>query len=75
MKLYVWADPYQISYGSAMLIAVAETEDEARAIAEGAPRYSFGLYRNNGETGGGVKLGKPTRVVDLPCAEWHEWQE
>jgi hypothetical protein len=75
MKLFIWAEPYQIDYGSAMLIAVAETEDEARAIAEGAPRYSYGQYRNRNETGGGVKLGEPTRVVDLPCAEWHEWQE
>ena len=20
-------------------------------------------------------LGEPTRIVDLPCAEWHEWSE
>lgn len=75
MKLYVWADPYHISYGSTMLIAVAESEEDARAIAEGSPRYKYGQYRHDGETGGGVVLGKPTRVVDLPCAEWHEWQE
>lgn len=75
MKLYVWADPYSIPYGSTMLIAVAETEEAARTIAEGAPRYSYGQYRSNGETGGGAKLGAPTRVVNLPCAEWHEWSE
>lgn len=75
MKLFIWADPYSIRYGSTMLLAVAETEDAARKIAEGAPRYKYAQYRSAGETGGGIKLREPTRVVDLPCAEWHEWQE
>lgn len=73
MKLYVWADPYQVSYGSSMVFAVAENEEAARAQVEGAPAYSFGQYEQ--KPGGGIKLGEPTRVVELPCAEWHEWQE
>lgn len=73
MKLFVWASPYRIDYGSTMVFAVAETEEEARRIVEGAPKYRYCEFEQG--TGGGVKLGSPTRVVDLPCAEWHEWQE
>lgn len=75
MKLYIWADPYHVPYGNSFLLAAAETEDEARVLAEGAPRYAYGQYRHDGETGGGVKLGAPTRILDLPCAEWHVYEE
>lgn len=77
MKLFVWANPYPVYYGSSGLFAVAETEEQARQIAESAPVYS---YIHNEKTSPEferslIKLGPPTRVVDLPCAEWHEWSE
>ena len=73
VKLFVWVDPYPVNYGSSMVFAVAETEESARAQVEGAPSYSFGQYENPPVKG--LKLGDPTRIVELPCAEWHEWSE
>lgn len=76
MKLFIWADPYRIGYGSSLLVAVAETEEEARAEAAMAPAYAFGEFSADGERCQyAEKLGKPTRILDLPCAEWHEWYE
>jgi hypothetical protein len=75
MKLFIWADPYRVPYGSAMVFAIAKNEAHARKIVEGAPRYSYCKFRNNNATGGGIELKEPTRIVDLPCAEWHEWEE
>ena len=78
MKLYVWSDPYHVAYGSSLLIAVADSVEEARALAASkCIRYSFGEYEQgrDGMESTVAKLGTPTRVVDLPCAEWHEWME
>ena len=77
MKLFVWAEPYGVNYGSSMLIAVAETVEQAREIAVKAPGYSFAQYRdvNNEDWVIAATLGEPTRIVDLPCAEWHQWSE
>lgn len=72
MKLFIWNEPYPVKYGSSMVFAVAETVEEAREIAKASPRYSFDSFDG---TGGTVGLGTPDRVVDLPCAEWHEWSE
>ena len=74
MKLYVWADPYCRAYGGTMVFAVAKNLREARKIAETAPEYAYAKYERKGP-GASVKLGEPTRVVSLPCAEWHYWEE
>lgn len=73
LKLYVWSDPYAVKYGTSMLISIARSEDEARAQAAGAPAYKYSEFPDG--TRSGVKLGAPTRIIDLPCAEWHEWSE
>ena len=77
MKLYIWADPYQVKYGVSMLLAVAESLEQAIAIADSARVYSYVRFESKGKNRSGmaIKLGEPTRVVDLPCAEWHEWCE
>lgn len=80
MKLYVWNEPYRVDYGSTMVFAVAETVEEAKAIAcsKAATWCSFGTPED-GEyehrDWSHFELGDPTRIVDLPCAEWHEWSE
>lgn len=76
MKMYVWADPWSIRYGSSVVIAVAESEDDARAqVAEGRT-YAFARYDNDGCPHlDKLKLGKPDRVLDLPCAEAYWWSE
>lgn len=73
MKMFVWSDPYRVSYGSSMVMAVAETVDDARRIAKSAPRYTYNEFHQG--DGCEIELGEPTRIVDLPCAEWHEWSE
>lgn len=73
MKLFVWCEPYDVSYGTSMFYAVAETVEEAKALAVGAPNYAFGRYKQDGTPK--VELGEPTRVLDLPCAEWVYWEE
>jgi hypothetical protein len=69
MKLFIWEDPYYISYGTSLCVAAGETVEQARESAHAA--YKESLY--SGKTM--PHLGEPTRVLDLPCAEWFEWSE
>ena len=73
VRLFVWSNPYPVSYGSSMVFAVAETVEQAREIAKTAPRYAYNEFHSG--DGCDAVLGEPIRVVDLPCAEWHEWSE
>lgn len=77
MKLFVWANPYQVKYGTSAFFAVAETVDDARAIARSAPRYSFFACEDGAGMANADQLlaGEPTRIIDVPCGEWHEWSE
>lgn len=69
MRLYVWANPYRVPFGSTMVFAIAETEEAARQQAKQGVGYAYFEF---GETAPmEMELGPPTRVVDLPCAEWH----
>lgn len=58
-----------------MVIVVADNEDEARELAANGKAYKFGVHLQSEAKMSGVKLGEPTRVVALPCAEWHEWSD
>lgn len=73
MKLYVWCNPYEIPFGMSMVFAIAENVRDARDQAAAGKAYAFGDIERNEVPK--FKLGKPTRVVKLPCAEWHEWSE
>lgn len=75
MKLFFWNDPYPVSYGSSSVFVVAETVEQARELAKTGKHYSYGEYLNEERSMSSIELGAPTRVVDLPCAEWHEWHE
>lgn len=75
MKLFVWNNPYRVSYGGSLLYAVAESEEAAREmIARPTPRYAYGEYAET-PLNFLPDLGPPTRVVDVPCAELYEWSE
>lgn len=74
MKLFVWNNPYSVFYGSSLVFAVAETEEQARQIAKQSAAYTFGEYGNFKHVQD-MKLGEPIRVLEPPCAEWHEWSE
>ncbi len=73
LKLYVWGSPYLIPFGHSMIFAIAHNLREARKQTKQGKSYSFGI--ENDDRHSKVKLGKPTRIVKLPCAEWHEWEE
>jgi hypothetical protein len=80
MKLYLWADPYPVHYGDSLLFSVAETIEDAKKQAESGLMYKYGKYLNDDASRDYIesvskKLGEPIRVLDLPCAEWHEWSE
>ena len=77
MKLYIWAQPYSTPYGYSMLYAVAETEDQARELAKSAKLQEYGQAESPTPLNSDQvdALGKPDRVLDLPCAEFIEWAE
>jgi hypothetical protein len=67
MKLYVWENPYEIRYGYSLVFVVAENLRKARKQATLGKVYGRDITTTD--------LGKPTRIVKLPCAEWHSWEE
>ena len=79
MKLYIWIEPYNVAYGQSWYMAVAESADNARAIARNAPRNTFLTHDDRlppmRDSADDLLAGPPTRVVDIPCGEWHEWSE
>lgn len=75
MKMFIWANPYAVSYGSSLLTVVAASVDEARELAKTGKVFAYGEYEQRDQRMDGVILGEPTRVLDLPCAEWNEWSE
>jgi hypothetical protein len=74
MKLFVWNSPYGVSYGGSIGYAVAETEEEARAVLISGFVSEYGNTPRPIEHPG-LKLGKPDRVMDLPYGEFYEWSE
>jgi hypothetical protein len=82
MKLFVWEKPYPVSYGMSCVYAVAETVEEAREVAKRGNVLSYDIlwdldrpdlkHKGNRRD---TELGEPTRILDLPCAEWREWSE
>lgn len=60
MKLFVWENAYYVPYGESLVLAVAESIEEARRLA--ASKCS-------------VALGEPTSIHEVPCAVTHEWSE
>jgi hypothetical protein len=74
VKLYVWASPYKVWYGGSLLYVVAESLEDALRIAASSPVYYYG-YSKKAVGGPSLKLGEPTRVVDLPCGEFYQWEE
>jgi hypothetical protein len=75
VKVFIWVNPYHISYGGVFLFAVAEDEAAARElIAKETPRFAYGNYPEKPLVFTG-ELGPPDRVIDAPYAEVYEWQE
>jgi hypothetical protein len=80
MKLFVWNDPYDVSYGNSFAFAVADTEERARAeiLARNDSVYSYGRFKQT-RPNFTVLDGAPLRVVDLEpgaaYAEILEWSE
>lgn len=81
MKLFVWNEPYGVSYGQSSLFVVADNLAAAKEEAKKGRVYKFGLDFSdekrfpNDQHVRNIALGEPDHVSDLPCAEWHEWSE
>lgn len=77
MKLFVWNEPYDVAYGQSMVFAVAETVEQARELCRTGTVCTYGTPKDwePKDWTKKINLGEPTRVVDIPCAEWHEWSE
>lgn len=76
MKMFIWIDPHPVSYGQSRLTVVAKSVEQARELEKtgsictfGTPDFSDPMPMNADD------LGEPTRVFDLPCAEWDWWSE
>jgi len=72
VKMYIWNNPYHVDYGSSLLVVLAHNLRQAKSEAKRGQGYIYGEYERPTPD---VKLGKPTRVLNLPCAEWHRWEE
>lgn len=75
MKLFIWVDPYRVHYGSSLLIVAAESLEDAKAQACTGKAYTYGEFERERIPLDPALLVEPNRVLDLPCAEWHEWSE
>lgn len=77
MNLYVWNNPYPVTYGASVLYVVAESEEQARALAPSAMIRDFGMEsRKDAQLQHAYhRLGAPDRVLPVPCAEVYEWSE
>jgi hypothetical protein len=75
MKMYVWANPYEVDYGNSIVIAVAESLEQAKAVAKSGKAYTFIEFDEDEKSFESFDLGEPIRVLECPCAEWHEFKE
>ncbi len=76
MKLFIWADPFPVWYGCSLLVVAAESVEDARREAVRGTSWAYGKHHS--ETPScpeNIELGEPTRVIEVPCAEWHQWGE
>jgi alkanesulfonate monooxygenase SsuD/methylene tetrahydromethanopterin reductase-like flavin-dependent oxidoreductase (luciferase family) len=76
LRLYAWQDPYDVRWGTSVVVAVAASEDDARAKARRARLSPFGMEPDKGQV---MPLdaeldGPPDWVSDdlTVCLEWSE---
>lgn len=75
MKLYIWNSPYPVSWGGAIIYALGNNVDEARAAAKTARRSQYGLTPMGDVTGEALDVDRdPDRVMESG-AECYEWSE
>jgi hypothetical protein len=78
VKLYIWNDPYRVSYGGSHVYAIADTLEYARELAcsKYAITMSYGSPSREQKDWSMMNLSKaPDQILDLPCAVWDEWSE
>ena len=72
MKVYIWVNPYKVSYDSSLVVAVAPNLREARKQAAKGKLMKYGEFEYPSPE---CILGKPDRVLATPIAEWYDWLE
>ena len=73
MKLFIWDNAYEVSYGGAMVFAVAENVEAAREQLRTTKEAPYGLGDSSEKDT--TFLGEPSRIIDYPHAEYWEWQQ
>ncbi len=74
MKMYIWNNPWQPSYGGSCLYVMASSLTQARKLALESVDAGFGMVGRDKP----IKLdalGPPDRVIDKPYAECYHWCE
>lgn len=72
MNVYIWNNPYPVSYGSSCLFAIAESEEAARKMV--ADKLEYGTSSGMMDLAN-LKLGAPDIVSTLPAAYIYHWSE
>lgn len=70
MKMFIWIDPWRVPYGSSLIVAVAESLEEARDLPVDVANGRLSPWNPPQ-----IKLGEPSRIVDLPTAQAFEYEE
>jgi hypothetical protein len=66
MKLFAWKDGVLTNYGGSLVVAVADTVEQARSLAIEKIRQDMGRDFAPED----LDLGEPSSVSDLPAAAW-----
>ena len=75
MKLFIWNNPYSVSYGGSCLYVLANNLSEARKLALSSQDASFGGPWKEKKVGIDVSKKKPDRIITKPYAEVYHWEE
>jgi hypothetical protein len=75
MKLYVWNQPYSVSWGGSCLYVLAASLPSARKAARKAIVAAYGGVYDGSTVTSLDKLGEPDRIESGPYAEVYEWSE
>lgn len=76
MKLFIWHDPIDISYGGSVLAVMAKTEAAARKKAANVTVSQYGTKCLLGEVAA-ARLGPPDEVLDGKNGDGfiYRWEE
>jgi len=76
MKIYIWKDPYPVSYGCSSLMVVAANKRQAMKLAAARTAIRMQYTDDWRKERGGCGVDRdPDFVFSLPCAIYNQWAE